>query len=154
MSGNVTAKDVQDQLVAMAMLIKTANGFANDIADGDVYSGREGFSQDDTYPLVTAIYLGSTPIKSYPGTRMYLQDGEFQLSGLIKADPADPSVAPHSLLQDLKRAIYGDQAPGDLAAMVAAYEPAGEAILNRVDGALLAQATLTIRVQWRETLNP
>lgn len=132
--------------------ILLANGCETGIGR-DVMMGRRKLPGDDQPPCIVVLE-GDDNVKDQPGRiPQVLVSQAYVFDAFDKCDPENPNDRAHSMIRDMKRAIFaGDTTFGG---KVRSVTYLGRDIGPRPDGVALVQARIMISVEYVEDLcNP
>lgn len=152
MSGLHRAEDVAAELAARIATRTIAQGAETD-AGATVYQGRRHIS-DDLIPCTTIIEADDAPQRGRVVTE-YENQQRYILFSYVPCSPANPNLAAHAAIRDLKRAIFltDGRASADWGRKVKEVAYMGKDIGPRSDGAAYVVAAVEIVVTFVERLH-
>lgn len=144
------AEDVAVEVCARLASRTVALGAETDLGVS-VYQGRRRI--DDSMIPCAVVIEGPDTAGSAVGARVEV-DQPYTLFAYIPCDPANPNVAAHAALRDLKRAIFMTDGKADprWGGKVREVRYLGRDIGPRADGAAFVVAAIDIGVQYVENL--
>lgn len=152
MSNYTKAADVSAEIKRRLQTMRLTNGCETDIGR-DVMLGRRKIPGDDQPPCVIVLE-GGDDVRDQPGRiPTVLISQSYVIDGFDKCDPNNPNTKGHSIIRDIKRAIFAGDAT--LGGAVKSVTYIGRDIGPRPDGVALVQARVMISVEFVEDLtNP
>lgn len=148
-----TAEGVSDALVERLQTLTIAQGAETDIGS-KVFRGRR-LLDDDLIPAIVVIE-GTDRVTEQRGLLIDNQQ-EYLLYAYLPCDPANPNVAAHAAIRDLKRAVFrtGGRPDWTWGGRIKQAHYRGKDIGPRADGAKFVLAVVDIAVEYVESLaNP
>lgn len=145
-----TAEGISDEIVARLQRITVALGAETD-AGVRVFRGRR-VPSDDLIPC-TVIIEGTDQVVGQQGWFAQFQQ-QYLIYAYVPCDPANPNVAAHKALRDLKRAIFQTDGKPDWTwrGRVRRVTYQGKDIGPRADGAAFVLAVLDVAIEYAENL--
>lgn len=145
-----TAESVAAEVKARVAQCTVANGYETDIGTR-VFQGRRVID-DDLIPC-TVILEADDRVLGQQGLNVEV-DQPFVLYAYVACDPADPNLAAHAALRDLKRAVFttNGRPSWNWQGKVTQLNYQGKDIGPRTDGASFVLAVLAVGVQYVERL--
>lgn len=118
-----------------------------------VFQGRRHIS-DDMIPCATLIEGTDTPAQGRLRTEYELAQ-HYVIFAYVPCDPANPNIAAHAAIRDIKRALFtsAGKADAQMGGQVKLIEYAGRDIGPRADGAAYVVAAVDVVVHYVEMLN-
>lgn len=147
----LTAESVSDEVLRRVALCTKAGGFATDLGVA-VFRGRRVID-DDMIPCAVVLE-GTDRVLEQAGVRVDLEQ-HYLVYAYVPCDPANPNVAAHAALRDLKRAMFTTDGKPDWnwGRRVKQVHYQGKDIGPRADGAAFVLLVLDIAVEYVETLS-
>ena len=145
-----SATEVGQEIAARLATITTGNGFTTNIGT-TVYRGRVSVGDQDV-PCVSIIE-GDDDVRENPSrmNAMAHITQQYALVGYAACDPMHPNDTAHSIIKDIKRAIFKDK-DSTFARKVTAVRYKGRNIGPRADSVPIVQAVVYIEVEYVEDL--
>lgn len=141
----MTAEEITQELKARIATLTVAQGAETD-AGLRVFLGRNNIN-DTLIPCTSIVESGDDPEHKGPNTLIATADS-FLLFAFVPCDPADPSVAAHAALRDIKRAIFrtNGKPSRTWGGKVTDIKYRGSDIGARSDGAAFVCATIKLAI--------
>jgi len=144
------AEDVSEEVVRRVLLCTQAQGAETNLGAA-LYRGRRQID-DEMIPCASVIE-GDDEIVEQKGPEVTVRQ-KYAIYAYVPCDPADPNVAAHAALRDMKRAIWRTNGQVDYrwgrTVREVVYE--GKDIAPRSDGQAFVLAILVFTVEYVETL--
>lgn len=145
-----SAEQISDAVVARVQACTLANGAETDLGRV-VYRGRRVID-DDMIPCAV-ILEGEDRVEEQAALNVNVKQ-QYLIYAYVPADPANPNVAAHKALRDLKRAMFRTAGKPDATWgwTVKRVHYQGKDIGPRTDGAGFVLVVLDIAVEYVESL--
>lgn len=152
MSSLHRAEDVAAEINSRIEACTIALGAETDLGV-KVFQGRRHIS-DDMIPCATVIEGPDAPARARVRTE-YEIGQTYVIFAYVPCDPANPNVAAHKAIRDMKRALFktAGKADATLGGKVRALDYLGRDIGPRADGAAYVVAAIEVSASYVEMLD-
>lgn len=130
--------------------IKKSAGFDLDIAS--VLVGVDEVSEADRYPLLGVLLETEEAAATMAGCPQTPVTGSVLVFGSIEEIESDTAAAPLLLLNNMKRALFNDDAVAALHSKLTDFQYTGCDVLPKLDGDARTEIQLRLSVRWMENL--